>query len=91
MTDIISKETEVVNQKSDSSLVQSFSDYEIVPSFQSLPAELIFHTASFLDSKFISDSMSEVCMNFNNLFNDTKFWRSRMKQRWPKPYPAVQS
>ena len=79
----------VFDMDNDSSALENYGVFSKTASLDTLPTELIWHTASFLDSKFICDSMSEVCYNFNCLFNDTKFWKNRMKYRWPKPYPAV--
>lgn len=54
-----------------------------------LPYEIILHIVSYLDSEFIVSTLSKVCSSFRDLFDDVNFWKSRIRRRWPKEYPAL--
>jgi len=54
-----------------------------------LPLEILLHICYFLEAKEIMDSLSNVCVMFNELFNRDTYWKTRICKRWPKPYPPV--
>lgn len=63
--------------------------FESIVTLDLLPYEIILHIVSYLDSEFIVSTLSKVCSSFSDLFDDVNFWRSRIRRRWPKEYPAL--
>lgn len=63
--------------------------FESIGTLDLLPYEIIIHIVSYLDSKFIVSTLSKVCCLFSELCNDVNFWKSRIRRRWPKEYPAL--
>ena len=57
--------------------------------FDRLPMEVIFHIFSFLDIPFVVETLANVSCRFCDLLNDNIFWRTRLRKRWPKKYPAI--
>lgn len=55
----------------------------------SLPLELLMHICSYLDAKFIRDSLSRVSQPFEDILTVDSYWKARISSRWPKIYPAV--
>lgn len=56
-----------------------------------LPSEILFHIASFLESRTIGCSLYTACKKFYELFSSDSYWRSRILKRWPKQYPVFDS
>lgn len=56
-----------------------------------LPTEILIHIASFLESRDIGTSLYRTCKLFYDLFSDEMYWKTRVTQRWPKPYPIDES
>ena len=52
-----------------------------------LPTEILIHIASFLDSRDIGTSLYRTCKLFHDFFSHERYWKTRVLQRWPKPYP----
>lgn len=55
----------------------------VIVNLDNLPVEIFLHICSFLDAKFLTDSLSLVCKRFNDILSDQSIWRSRLKKRWP--------
>lgn len=77
------------NSSSAMSLDLKDDAFESILTLDLLPYEIILHIVSYLDSKFIVSTLSKVCSSFGDLFNDVNFWKSRIRRRWPKEYPAL--
>ena len=58
-------------------------------SLDRLPPEILLHVCSFLDTKFVVNVFANVSQIFWELIMDNTFWKSRLRKRWPKKYPAV--
>ena len=54
-----------------------------------LPSDIFLHICSFLDAKFVIQTLSKVCSLFHQLIHDNTFWKIRLRKRWPKKYPAI--
>lgn len=54
-----------------------------------LPIEILMYICNFLDAKFLVRSLSKVCRSFQDLFVSDIYWKTRIKKKWPKPYPPV--
>ena len=54
-----------------------------------LPSEVIFYICSFLEAKFLLQSVSLVCKRFYHILSDVEFWRARLRERWQMKYPPV--
>ena len=54
-----------------------------------LPLELLIHICEFLDAGFIVHTFSKVCQLFKDLISGDAYWRTRIRKKWPKPYPPV--
>lgn len=58
-------------------------------SLDTLPNEILFRIFSFLDAAFILRVLSRVCKTFEVVISEHTFWRTKLFQKWPKPYPVV--
>ncbi len=54
-----------------------------------LPSEIFLHICSFLDAKFVIQTLSKVCSLFHDVVNDNIFWKIRLGNRWNKKYPPI--
>jgi len=54
-----------------------------------LPAEVLLCILDHLDVKFITETLSKVCLKFRDFAKDDATWRIRISRRWPGQYPAV--
>ena len=54
-----------------------------------LSSDVIFYICSFLEAKFILQSVSLVCKRFYHILSDVQFWRARLHEQWQKKYPLV--
>lgn len=54
-----------------------------------LPSELFLHICSFLDAKFVAETVGCVCKLFHSIVKNEKFWKVRIRKRWHKKYPAI--
>lgn len=54
-----------------------------------LPLELLIHICNFLEAGFVIHTFSKVCQLFKDLFEGDSYWITRIRKRWPKPYPPV--
>ena len=54
-----------------------------------LPAEILLSILEHLDVKFITETLSKVCVKFRDLAKNDATWRIRISRRWPGQYPAV--
>jgi len=54
-----------------------------------LPAETLLHVLEYLDVKFITETLSQVCVKFRVFAINDETWRIRISRRWPGQYPAV--
>ena len=62
---------------------------ECKETLETLPTELFQLVCSFLDAKFVSQILSQVCERFHEMINDDIFWKIRIGKRWPKKYPPI--
>jgi len=58
-------------------------------SLDDLPVELLLKIFEYLDVKFITDVLAQVCCLFRDLAEDSSNWKIRIKQKWPGQYPAL--
>ena len=58
-------------------------------SLDTLPAEILFTILDHLDVKFITETLSKVCVKFRDFAKNDTTWRIRIARRWPGQYPAV--
>jgi len=54
-----------------------------------LSSDVIFYICSFLEAKFLLQSVSLVCKRFYHILSDVEFWRARLREQWQKKYPLV--
>ena len=54
-----------------------------------LPAEVLLCILENLDVKFITETLSKVCVKFRDIVKNDATWRIRISRRWPGQYPAV--
>lgn len=55
-----------------------------------LPAEVLLHIFQYLEVKFISEVLANVCTLFREIARDESTWRIRIQRRWPgRQYPAI--
>ena len=54
-----------------------------------LPAEVLLCILDHLDVKFITETLSKVCVKFRDFAKNDATWRIRISRRWPGQYPAV--
>ena len=55
-----------------------------------IPDELILNISSYLDADIIIHSLLRVNKRLNDIFNDQKYWKKRVIDRWEVNYPQVQ-
>lgn len=55
-----------------------------------IPDELILNISSYLDADIIIHSLLRVNKRLNDIFNDQKYWKKRIIDRWEVNYPQVQ-
>jgi hypothetical protein len=51
--------------------------------------QIFLNICSYLDTRFITCSLSLVCKRFHEILSDKATWRSRITKRWGKEYPPV--
>lgn len=66
------------------------NDENFTYNLMDLPAEILLHITSFLDSRTLIKSLSKTCQFFSDYFDNELYWKSRTCHRWPKPYPIFQ-
>lgn len=55
-----------------------------------LPSELLLQICSFLDAKFVIQTVGAVCGALHTIVSDDTFWKVRLGKRWPlHKYPAL--
>ena len=54
-----------------------------------LPAEILLNIFENLDVKFITETLSKVCVKFRDFAKNDATWRIRISRRWAGQYPAV--
>ena len=55
----------------------------------SLPNEILIHICSFLDARFVLDTVSRVCPRLQDLIADDSLWKIRTKRRLVSAFPPV--
>ena len=55
----------------------------------SLPNEILIHICSFLDARFVLDTVSRVCPTLQDLIADDSLWKIRTKRRMVSAFPPV--
>ena len=57
----------------------------------SLPNEILIHICSFLDARFVLETVSQVCSRLQDLIADDSLWKIRTKRRFAKtsPFPPI--
>lgn len=82
MSDNLKKETETESQPSD-------DKKEEESAFLNIPVEIFLYICTFLDARFVADSLSLVCRRFNEILLDDSIWKSRIAKHFSGIYPAL--
>ncbi|GLH12614.1 F-box/WD repeat-containing protein 7 [Gryllus bimaculatus] len=57
--------------------------------FLNIPVEIFLYICSFLDARFIANSLSLVCKHFHDVLSDESVWKSRIAKHHESVYPAL--
>nr|XP_039253522.1 F-box/WD repeat-containing protein 9-like isoform X1 [Styela clava] len=60
------------------------------PHLLKLPQEVLLHIFSYIEADYLLNTVSDVCQFLKNLLSNEKYWRIRLFQRFPQPFPIVQ-
>ena len=75
--------------KEDQEMMELEDEVEEGLRLDTLPAEILLSILEHLDVKFITETLSKVCVKFRDLAKNDATWRIRISRRWPGQYPAV--
>ena len=75
--------------KEDQEMMELEDEVEEGLRLDTLPAEILLSILEHLDVKFISETLSKVCVKFRDFAKNDATWRIRISRRWPGQYPAV--
>ena len=75
--------------KEDQEMMELVDEVEEGLRLDTLPAEILLSILEHLDVKFITETLSKVCVKFRDFAKNDATWRIRISRRWPGQYPAV--
>lgn len=75
------------DEKSDKQCVVVLEEAGDVICLTDLPTEILIYIVSFLEPRDIGTSLYRTCKLFYELFGHDSYWRTRLSQRFPKPFP----
>jgi len=75
--------------KEDNEMMELEDEVEEGLRLDTLPAEILLTILDHLDVKFITETLSKVCVKFRDFAKNDATWRIRIARRWPGQYPAV--
>ena len=61
-------------------LQKGFSDQLTLEWF---PPEVLIQIFSFLDARFLQETVSQLCSKFYAVISNEAYWKSRIKKKWP--------
>ena len=53
------------------------------------PTEVLIQIFSFLDARFLQETVSQLCSKFYAVISNEAYWKSRIKKKWPSKYPPI--
>jgi hypothetical protein len=53
------------------------------------PEDVLYCISSYLDARFIQESLRKVCRRLYNIFSDQVYWKRRFLSRWGPNYRQV--